>query len=65
MNPPLNNKVFQVESSSNSLASQYEHTRLGYQQVYQTNVNLLQKVENVQAKLSAAEEENVKLMLSQ
>ena len=61
----LNNKVFQLESSSNSLASQYEHTRLGYQHVYQTNVNLLQKVENLQAKLSAAEEENVKLMLSQ
>jgi archaellum component FlaC len=41
----LNSKVFQLENTSNYLASQYEQTLHGYQLVYQTNVNLIQKVE--------------------
>ena len=59
----LNSRVFQRENTSNSLASQSEQTLHGYQQVYQTNVNLIQKVENLQAKLSASEKENLKLKL--
>ena len=61
----LNSRVFQRENTSNSLASQSEQTLHGYQQVYQTNVNLIQKVENLQAKLSASEKEILKLKLIQ
>ena len=57
----LNRKVVHLESTSSSLTSQYEYTLLDCQQVHQTNANLLQKVENLHAKLSAAEEENYQL----
>ena len=59
----LYKKVFQLEQTSQNLSTQYQNTLLGYQQLHHSNANLLLKVENLDSKLSAAEEENFNLKL--
>ena len=59
----LYKKVFKLEQTSQNLSTQYQNTLLGYQQLHHSNANLLLKVENLDSKLSAAEEENFNLKL--
>ena len=57
----LQKKVLQLEQTSCDLLALHQNTLLDYQQVYQTNQNLLVKVEDLHSKLLVAEEENLGL----
>ena len=64
-NKLLSNRVNYLERTSNNHASQYEQTLFHYQQMYQTNAYLLEKIENLHSNLSTTKDENLRFKLLQ
>ena len=62
-NELLRRKVSQLESGLTLLTFKFEQSRLDCEQVYRTNTNLLVKIDYLDGKLSAAEEEKEKIEL--